>query len=103
MSLVDEKDGEEAFFREFLDVVTHGEEHVAGGVAARDGEGAAKMAVEVAATESDVVAVGHADGLGGHGVTEGTQDAGLADARLAGDDGVFFLVDAFDELIDEGA
>lgn len=64
----------------------------------------AEVAVEVTATERHVVAVGQAEGLAGaESVAEGAQHAGLADPRLAGDDGVSAFLDAVDELADDAS
>jgi hypothetical protein len=86
-----------------LDVVADGHENIAGGMTARDGERGAEVTVEVASTERDVVAVGHAKALGAEGVSQSAKDAGFPNAGLAGDDGVFLLVNALDELVNEGS
>jgi hypothetical protein len=103
VGFVDQEDGEEALLGKLLDMVGDGEEDVARSAAVRDGEGRAEVAIEVAAPEGNVVAVGHAHALGSDRVAEGTQDACLADTGLAGDHGVFLLLNAFDEIVDEGA
>jgi hypothetical protein len=102
--LVYEQHGERALTSEIFDVFAEGVEYVACGSAVRNVEGVADVAVEVAAAEGDVVAVGQPERLiGAERVAQGAQDACFADAGLSGDDSVFALVHAGNELVDEAA
>ena len=63
--LIEEKDGMDAILSEILHVGGDGVEDASGGNRRRQTEGDAKLAIEVAATEGDVVSVGKAEcGLG---------------------------------------
>src|SRR6187549_2094879 len=104
MGLVDQKHRQGALARQLFHVLADGEEDITSGGAVGDAEGVAKVAVEVASTEGDVVAVRESKGLSRpEGVSQGEQYAGLADAGLARDDGVLSLVHARHEVIDNGS
>src|SRR5689334_14856240 len=102
MRFIDEQDREGALSGEIFDVASDGEKHIARGRAVGDGEGVAEMAIEVATAEGDVVAVREPDRLSAEVVTYGAQNAGLAHAGLAGDDGMLALLDALDEVAHHG-
>ena len=97
----DEEDREDALTGQSLDVPSDGEEDITRGGAVGDAEGEAEVAVEIASSEGDVVAVGEADGMALEGVADGAGHAGLAGAGLTGDDGVLALLDALDEIAHE--
>ena len=85
VGLVEEEDGVDALAAELLDVGGDGVEDGGRGGRRREAEGEAELAVEVAAAEGGVVAVGEAEALLGEAVAQRAQHAGLADAGLAGE------------------
>ena len=60
----------------------------------------AKLAIEVAAPERRVVAVGQTKSRFGEALSQRAQDARLADARLASEQDVLVLVAGLDEAVD---
>src|SRR6188508_3020695 len=104
MGLVDQKHRQGALARQLFHVLADREEDITSGGAVGDAEGVAKVAVEIAATEGNVVAVRESKGLSrAEGVSQGAQYAGLTHAGLTGDDGMLALVDARDEVVDDGS
>src|ERR1700729_1196262 len=101
VSLVDEEDGTDALFGEVLDVGADGEEEIAGGGGLRQPEGEAEMAIEVSASDGRILAVDEPEVGGSEGVAQGAQDAGLADARLAGEQSAGASVHGVGEVLDE--
>jgi hypothetical protein len=81
--IVEEERGVDAVAAEFLDVRRDGVEDGGCGRRGREAEGDAELAVEVAAPEGHVVAVGQAVAALGDALAEGAEDAGLADAGIA--------------------
>ena len=84
--LVEEEDGVEALAAEIFDVGADGEEDGRGGGGRREAEGEAELAIEVAAAERGVMAVGETEAGLRQAMAEGAQHARLADAGLAGED-----------------
>src|SRR5690606_7662741 len=100
LGLVEEKDRVDALARKLLDVVVQGPDAGGGGLD-RQPQREAELAVEVAAAEGGVVAVGEAKaGLGQLGAQR-AQGAGLADAGLADDDGVVTVGEGLDQVVDD--
>jgi len=86
---------------EIFDVAGDGEEDGSGAGGGGQAEGETELAVEIAAAEGGVVAVGEAKAGHGELVAEGAQDTGLADAWLAGERDGGALVEGLDQLVDE--
>jgi hypothetical protein len=78
VGLVDEEDRVDALAAEVLDVGGDGVEDAGGGGLGVEAEGEAELAVEVAAAERGVVAVGESVAGLGEALAERAQDAGLA-------------------------
>ena len=82
MGLVEEKDRVDAFLGQVLDHGRHGVEDRGRGRRRRQAQRDAELAIEVAAAERRVVAIGQAEAGVRDAMAEGPQDAGLADAGL---------------------
>ena len=100
--LVDEKDGAYAFLGEILDMRVDGEKQIPGGVGLGQTESQAKMTVEVAPSDSAVLAVDQAEVGRGERVAQGAQHAGLSDPWLAGEQGAGTGVHGVGEVFDQG-
>ena len=100
--LVEQEDGVEVVAAEVLDVGADREEERGGGRRGREAEREAELAVEVAAAERGVVAVGQAEAGLGQALAQRAQHAGLADAGLAGEQHRGALAERLDELVDDG-
>ncbi len=98
--LVEEEDGVDALATEFLHVAGHGVEDSGGG-GRGEPEGQTQLAVEVAAAQRGVVAIGEAEARLGKPVTKRAQDARLADAGLAHQHDALPLAHGFAEFLDE--
>jgi hypothetical protein len=97
VGLVEEEDGVHAVAAEVLDVAGHREEDGGGAGGGGQAQGETELAVEVAAPEGGVVAVREAEAGRRESVAKRAQDAGLADAGLAGERDGGALVEGFDE------
>ena len=100
--LVDEKDGADVFLDGVLDVRADGEEEVTGGVGLGHSQRETKMAIEVASAKGEVLAVDKSEVGGGQGVSQGAQQAGLADAGLSGEQGAGARVHGVGGILDQG-
>jgi hypothetical protein len=99
--LVEDEDGMHTGLGQLLDVGADRIEDSGGGGRWAEAERETQLPVEVAASEGRIVAVGEAKAIGRDAGTCRAQDAGLADARLAGDRHALASLDGLDELVDD--
>jgi hypothetical protein len=102
VGLVDEQDGQESLLGELLDMGADGPEHVAAGGSARQPQGEAELAIEIAPPQSDVVAVGQSETLLGQRMAQRPQHARLSDARLADERDALARLGGVDQLVEQG-
>src|SRR5580658_1158746 len=101
VSLIEDEDGVDAVLAQVLDLGGDGVEQRGGGTAGGQAQGDGELAIEVAAPQGDVGAVGEAKLLGGQRGAHGAQQAGLARAGLAIDRGVLSLAQGGRDLLQE--
>ena len=87
LSLVEQEDGMNAIVAEVSHVGGDRMEDAGRGGGGREAEGDAELAIEIAATEGGVVAVGEAKTSVRQSLAQSAQHARLADARIADEDG----------------
>src|SRR5581483_10249688 len=102
VGLVEQEGGMDALGSAVLDVAAELVEQAAGGDRRRrQAEREAELAIEVAAAEGGVVAIGEAEAGGGDAMPERAQDTGLADARLTDEDDGGALVERLEQGVDD--
>ncbi len=101
VGLVEQKHRVEALLAELLDVTGDFKENGSCGCFGREPERETELSIEVATTERSVVAVGEPEASFRQALLQSTQDAGFADARLAGEEHVSALGARLDQLIDD--
>jgi hypothetical protein len=99
VGLVEEEDRVNTLAAKIFDVGGDGEKESRSGGGRREPQGEAKLAVEIAAAEGGVVAVGEAETGLRQPVAQGTQDAGFASTRIAGEDDGSALVEGLAQLV----
>jgi hypothetical protein len=101
MGLIEEEDGVYSFAPQRLDVLVDSGEDGGGRRLGTQTQGVTQLPIEVAAPERRVAAVGKAETGLGQAMPQRPQSAGLANARLTGEQDVLVLLNGFDEAVDD--
>src|ERR1700760_3789676 len=100
--LVEQERGMDALGGAVCDVAAELVEQAAGGDrGGRQAECETELAIEVAAAEGGIVAIGETEAGGGDAMPERAQDAGLADAGLTDEDDGGALVERLEQGVDD--
>src|SRR5687767_15781014 len=97
VTLVEQEDRVDVLLAELTDMTGHLVENTSGGCLGRETQREADLAVEIAATEGGVVAVGQSEAGFGQPSPQRAQDARLANAGLAGEQDVGVFLAGLDQ------